>query len=275
MTFVSTTLVVGWRFADFPPGFEPRGLWELVLHPASLRAGLAFSLPLLAILLCHEMGHYLACRTHRLDATLPYFLPVPFGIGTFGAFIRIRTPLSNKRELFDVGASGPLAGFLVAIPVLALGIALSRISPEIPKGSYIEFGEPLLFKLLAFLIHGPLPDGASLNLHPTGYAGWWGLLVTALNLLPFGQLDGGHVTYSVLGQWQRRLAWPLLLVLVGLGFVWIGWWVWAVLALVMGARHPRVLDEPVKLDPKRLWLALACLLIFALCFCPEPIRFVD
>lgn len=275
LTLVSTTLVIGWQFAELPPGFEPRGFWHLVLHPASLRAGLAFSLPLLTILLCHEAGHYLACRAHRLNATLPFFLPVPFGIGTFGAYIRIRTPLATKRELFDVGASGPLAGFVVSLPVLAAGVALSTVTTELPQGSYMEFGEPLAFKLLAWLFHGSLPEQAGLQLHPVGYAGWWGLLVTALNLLPFGQLDGGHITYSVLGSWQRRLAWPLLLVLVALGFVWMGWWVWAVLALVMGVRHPTVMDEPVSLDPRRRWLALVCLLVFILCFCPEPVRFVD
>jgi len=273
-TLVSTTLVGGLAFGELPPGFKPANLAELLFHPVVLAAGLAFSVPLLVILLAHEMGHYLACRYHRLDATLPFFLPVPFGIGTLGAFIRIRTPLLNKRELFDVGASGPLAGFIVALPVLFAGIGLSRPVAELPKTGVMIFGEPLAFKAIAWLVHPNIPPGGDLYLHPLGFAAWFGLLVTALNLLPFGQLDGGHITYALFGAWQRRIAWPLLAVLVVLGFWWPGWWIWAVIALVMRVRHPWIPDEGAPLDPRRRLLGFICILVFLVCFTPEPIKLI-
>jgi membrane-associated protease RseP (regulator of RpoE activity) len=273
-TLVSTTLVGGVAFGDLPAGFRPGTVWDLLFHPAVLRAGLTFSIPLLVILLTHEMGHYIACRYHRLDATLPFFLPVPFGIGTLGAFIRIRSPLLNKRELFDVGASGPLAGFVVALPVLVAGIALSKPVAEVPKGGVMIFGEPLAFKAIAWLVHPNIPAGGDLLLHPLGFAAWFGLLVTALNLLPFGQLDGGHISYALFGAWQRRIAWPLLAVLVVLGFWWPGWWLWAVIALVMRVRHPWMPDEGAMLDPRRRLLGFICIVVFLLCFTPEPIKLI-
>jgi membrane-associated protease RseP (regulator of RpoE activity) len=271
-TLVSTTLVGGLAFAQLPPGFHPHGLLQLVLHPAVLSAGLLFSVPLLVILLTHEMGHYVACRYHRLDATLPFFIPVPFGIGTLGAFIRIRTPFLTKSELFDVGASGPIAGFIMSIPVLFAGIALSRPVPHTPTAGVLIFGEPLAFKAIAFLVHPHIPTGGDLLLHPVGFAAWFGLLVTALNLLPFGQLDGGHITYALFGRWQRRVAWPLLAVLVALGFWWPGWWVWAVIALLLRVRHPWIPDEATPLDPRRRLLAWLCVAMFVVCFTPDPIR---
>jgi membrane-associated protease RseP (regulator of RpoE activity) len=274
LTLVTTTLFGALAFADVPPEARGGSLLGLVTHPAFVGAGLAFSLPLLLILLVHEMGHYLACRHHRLDATLPYFLPVPFGIGTFGAFIRIRGPLRSKRELLDVGAAGPLAGFVVALPVLLVGIALSQPTAVLPSTGVLIFGEPLAFKLLARLIHPELAAGGDLYLHPTGFAAWFGLFATALNLLPFGQLDGGHVTYALFGRLQRVLSWPLLVVLVALGFQWTGWWLWAVIALVMGVRHPWMPDQAVPLDPRRRLIGWACLALFALCFTPEPIKII-
>ena len=271
-TFVSTTLVGGIAFGDVPSTFKPRSLLDLLFHPAVVTAGLEFSLPLLAILLAHEMGHYVACRYHRLDATLPFFIPVPFGIGTLGAFIRIRSPLMTKSELFDVGASGPLAGFVVALPVLFAGISLSTPVAALPPTGAMIFGEPLAFKALAWLVHPNIPPGGDLLLHPVGFAAWFGLLVTALNLLPFGQLDGGHVAYATLGPWQRRVAWPLLAVLVVLGFWWPGWWLWAVIALVMRVRHPWIPDEHGELDRRRRILGWVCLAVFIVCFTPEPIK---
>ena len=274
LTLVTTTVFGALAFADVPPEARGGSLLALITQPAFVRAGLSFSLPLLLILLAHEMGHYLACRHHRLDATLPYFLPVPFGIGTFGAFIRIRGPLRSKRELLDVGAAGPLAGFVVALPVLVAGIALSQPTAVLPETGVLIFGEPLAFKLLARLIHPELAAGGDLYLHPTGFAAWFGLFATALNLLPFGQLDGGHVTYALFGRLQRVLSWPLLVVLVALGFQWTGWWLWAVIALVMGVRHPWMPDQAVPLDPRRRLIGWACLALFALCFTPEPIKII-
>ncbi|MDD5563532.1 MAG: site-2 protease family protein [Thermoanaerobaculaceae bacterium] len=271
-TLASTTLVGGIAFGDLPAGFKPATFWDLIFHPAVITAGFEFSVPLLVILLAHEMGHYVACRYHRLDATLPFFIPVPFGIGTLGALIRIRSPLLTKRELFDVGASGPLAGFAVALPVLVAGIALSTPVAALPSGGAMIFGEPLAFKALAWLVHTDVPPGGDLLLHPVGFAAWFGLLVTALNLLPFGQLDGGHVTYAMFGRWQRRVAWPLLAVLVVLGFWWPGWWLWAFIALVMRVRHPWIPDEHGVLDRRRRILGWVCLAVFIVCFTPEPIK---
>ena len=275
LTLVSTTLVGGLAFSDLPAGFRPTSLFGLLLHPAVLRAGLSFSIPLLTILLAHEMGHYVACRLHRLNATLPFFIPFPFGIGTLGALIRIRSPLLTKRELFDVGASGPLAGFVVALPVLFAGISLSRPVAHLPETGVIIFGEPLAFKALSWLVHPDIPPGGDLYLHPMGFAAWFGLLVTALNLLPFGQLDGGHIVYALFGRWQRRIAWPLLAVLVVLGVRWHGWWIWAVIALAMRVRHPWIPDEAGKLDPRRRLLGWLCIVVFVLCFTPEPIKFLN
>lgn len=280
-----TTTVVGALTAsatpielELPPADavarQPWLLGAALLSPSLLAAGLPFSLTLLGILLAHEMGHFAACRAHRLDASLPYFIPVPFGIGTFGAFIRIRSRLSDKRELLDVGASGPLAGFVVALPLLAVGIALSRPTAALPPGGYLEFGEPLVLKALVAWLHPGLPADGDILLHPVAFAAWFGIFATALNLLPFGQLDGGHVTYALFGHRQRRAAWPLLLLLVAMGFAWTGWWVWAVVALAMGVRHPWMPDEAAPLDPGRRRVAWACLVVFALCFTPEPIRLV-
>jgi membrane-associated protease RseP (regulator of RpoE activity) len=274
LTFVTTTLVVGRSHVEIPELTSLAALRRALAMPKMWTSGIAFSIPLLSILLAHEMGHYIACRKHRLDASLPYFLPIPLGIGTLGAFIRIRTPLANKRELFDVGAAGPLAGMVVAFPVLVLGIAWSKPVADLPHSGVLLFGEPLLWQALTRLLHPGLPPGADIELHATGFAAWFGLFATALNLLPFGQLDGGHVTYAMFGRRQRRWAWPLLFVLIALGFVWTGWWLWAVIALAMGVRHPRLPDEDAPLDPRRRRLAWLCIVIFLLCFTPEPITIV-
>lgn len=284
LTFLSTTLLGALQFGTAVERY-PDALWFGVLpSPSFLLAfftdaglasdGLFFSLPLLAILLTHEAGHYMACRRQRLDATLPFFIPVPFGIGTLGAFIRIKSPLISKRELLDVGASGPLAGFLVTLPLLVAGIAMSTPVPDLPPGGYVLFGEPTLFWLLARLIHPQLLAGGDIFVHPMGMAAWFGLLVTALNLLPFGQLDGGHIAYAAMGRLHRRLAWPALLLLAALGVMWTGWWLWVVIALAMGVRHPRIPDEAVPLDPRRRLIAWACLAVFVLSFTPAPVTVV-
>lgn len=279
LTLVTTTAFAVLRSAP-PEWFENHAggfgntLFQLFTDLSLLFQGLSFSLPLLAILLAHEMAHFWACRKYRLDASLPYFLPAPFGIGTLGAFIRIRSPLFTKRELLAVGASGPLAGFFVTLPFLYLGIAKSQVVAELPQGGYLIFGEPLLFNLLAKWVHPQLAQGGDLLLHPTAFAAWFGLLVTALNLLPFGQLDGGHIAYAALGRLHRLLAWPLLFGLVFLGLKWTGWWVWAIVALVMGVRHPWIPGEEEALGPQERLLALVAFAVFLLCFTPEPIKFV-
>lgn len=194
LTIGSTTFAGTIHYLSFLSDFAspPTGLST----SAMIAGGLWYSVTILAILGCHEFGHYLACRYYDVDASLPFFLPVPFPLtGTLGAFIRIREPILSKRVLFDIGIAGPIAGFLVALPALVLGVALShvvRVPTDVPL---YELGEPLLFKLVSGLLWGSPPDGYSLNLHPVAFAAWFGLLATALNLFPIGQLDGGHISY--------------------------------------------------------------------------------
>ncbi len=249
-------------------------LVESIGDPRYLAEGLKFSLPLLTILMSHEMGHYIACRRHRLLATPPFFLPFPIGIGTLGAVIRIKEPIRFRRQLLDVGAAGPIAGFLVLLPFLAAGLALADVSTVEPGAPYYVFGEPPAFHLLERVMLGNDVADASLRLHPMGWAAWCGLLVTLLNLLPFAQLDGGHITYALLGKLQRRAAWPLLGVLVVLGFFWPGWWLWTFIVLLLRVEHPPAWDEEQPLDLRRKLVAWIALLIFALCFMLEPIRYV-
>lgn len=256
----------------------PNTLLSVWRDPELLRIGLAFSLPALFILLCHEMGHYIACRLYGVPSTLPYFLPVPLNFGTFGAFIRIRAPIRSKRELFDVGVAGPIAGFVALIPFLLYGIAnsdpvpLPRVAAEEASAVVIAPGHSLAMVLATRLLHGPLAEGTYLNLHPTALAAWFGLLATALNLLPLGQLDGGHILYAATGRLQRRLALPLWLALGLIGFYWTGWLLWCVIVLLFGLYHPPVRDERVPLDRTRLLLAGLALLIFVLSFMPVPVE---
>lgn len=245
---------------------------------ASLVAwGFAFALPVLFILLAHELGHYLLCRRYGLPATPPYFLPAPVGLGTFGAFIRIRAPIRDKRELFDVGVGGPLLGFAALFPFLAFGVAQSqpvaiRLVEDSPTAMLLYLpGKSLLVELLSRLFHGALPPGTVLNPHPFALAGWVGLFATMLNLLPLGQLDGGHLLYAAFGRLQRRLAAPLWLALAALAWLWWGWLLWCAIVLAMGLRHPPVGREDEPLDPRRRAVAWGVLLLFVLCFMPVPI----
>ncbi len=275
LTLLSTTFFGALFAGNLPEEFANLPLATLATRPRFLLEGLSFSLPLLTILLSHEMGHYVACRIHGLAATPPFFIPVPFGIGTMGAVIRIKEPLRDKRQLLDVGAAGPIAGFVALLPFLIWGVATSQVTP-LPQGpQYLYFGEPLLFKLVARIFHPGMGAGEDLLLNPMGFAAWFGLLITALNMLPFAQLDGGHIAYALFGRWHRRFVWPLWSLLFLLGFRWIGWWIWAVIALVMGVRHPRLWDEDRPLDPRRRAIAWLAFLIFLLCFMPQPIALVS
>ena len=202
------------------------------------------------------MGHYLVSRRHHLDVTLPYFIPappIPFIIGTFGAFIRIRSPIRDKRALLDVGCSGPLIGVLVSIPVILIGLKLSTVTVIGGGGETIILGEPLLFKFLSWLALGPMTPEENVILHPVAFAGWIGLLVTALNLIPVGQLDGGHVAYALFPEYQRYISLGSIGLLVICGVVfWSGWLLWAVLLVFLGWRHPppyRVLGAPGPAPP--------------------------
>lgn len=253
-----------------------RAVWG---DPALLRIGLIFSLTALVILLAHELGHYIACRRYGLPCTLPYFLPVPIGFGTFGAFIRIYAPIRGKRELFDVGVAGPIAGFVALLPFLFYGVAHSHpVSlPDLPKMEGMVLfapGRSLAIELVARIFHGPLGPETYLDLHPMALGAWLGLFATALNLLPLGQLDGGHILYSALGRWQRWVAFPLWIALAGFGFLWPGWWLWCLIVFLIGLFHPPVRDERTPLDGKRRAVAALALLIFALSFMPAPLEVV-
>jgi membrane-associated protease RseP (regulator of RpoE activity) len=277
LTIATTTLAGIGHYVAFRANFltPPGTLSARLIWP-----GLYYSVTILAILGCHELGHYFACRYYDVDASLPFFLPVPTPLtGTLGAFIRIREPIPAKRMLFDIGIAGPLAGFAVAVPALLLGVSLSHVAKLPPDFTGFELGEPLLFKLVSWLTWGSIPEGYSLNLHPIGFAAWFGLLATALNLFPVGQLDGGHICYAVFGRRSTYVTVVMVMVAIGLSFVSASWIVWTALMVVMllvfGPRHPRVFDEEVPLDRTRRWLALAAFVILGLCFTPAPISPFD
>ena len=239
--------------------------------------GLWYSLTILLILGCHEMGHYVACLRYGVVATRPYFLPVPLPLtGTFGAFIRIKSRIPTKTALFDIGIAGPLAGFIVAVPALVIGLMLSRIDRlPVDQSGLVELGEPLLFKLATRLVWGPVPSGHSVNMHPMAFAAWFGLLATALNLFPIAQLDGGHISYAVLGRRSTIVTIVMIGVAIILCFSSTSWIVWTLLLLVMigflGPHHPPTLDDDQPLDRSRVVLAAVAMIILALCFTPVPI----
>jgi membrane-associated protease RseP (regulator of RpoE activity) len=278
LTFASTTVMGRFHYEGFLYDFVPRQLLFVTERQLWL-GGLWYSVPLLAILTAHEMGHYLACRLYRVNATLPFFLPLPPPIGlsgTLGAFIRIRSAISTKPVLFDMAAAGPIAGFVVAVPTMVLGLQMSRVAKLPADFVGLELGEPLLFQAMSYLFFGTIPDGASVNLHPMAMAAWFGLLVTALNLMPVGQLDGGHISYAVFGRTSSYITLAALACIGALAFVAYSWIVWALLLIVLlrvfGHHHPPTWDEHMPLDRARLVVAAITLLIFAACFTPTPIQ---
>jgi membrane-associated protease RseP (regulator of RpoE activity) len=247
-------------------------LWA-VRQPSRLLLGIPFSLTLMGILLAHEMGHFLLCLRYRVQATLPFFLPAPTLIGTFGAFIRIRSPIPSRRALFDIGIAGPIAGFVVAVTALAVGLMLSVKAPLSAALSELQFGHPLLFELVWRIL--PLPELPSLALltdiyyHPVAVAAWVGMFATALNLVPGGQFDGGHIVYALTPRSHRTITLLTALLLLGIGRYWSGWYVWSVVLLITGVRHPRIPSDE-GLDPKRWLLAIFGLLMLLLTFIPAP-----
>jgi membrane-associated protease RseP (regulator of RpoE activity) len=246
------------------------GYVRLAHGDVSALSGLSFSIPLLLILLAHESGHYIACRRWRVDASLPYFLPSPTLFGTLGAFIRIRSPIYTRRSLFDIGVSGPLAGFLVLIPFLLAGIRMSRVVPGVGTRASVVFGTPLLLQILEW-VRFPGVARSDILLHPMAIAAWAGLLATAINLLPIGQLDGGHILYAAFGpRLHRVLSTVFVAVLVLLGFAYWPWWIGAVLMFLFGRRHPLVYDE-TPLDVYRLAVSMLALLLFLLCISIVPV----
>ena len=283
-----TTLVVGARmqynFAHSQPVFSLDDSavplfpvsWTFS-HPARLLLGLPFAGTLMLILLAHEMGHYLYCERYRVWATLPFFIPAPTLIGTFGAFIRIRSPIRSRTALFDIGIAGPIAGFVVAVAVLLVSLGLSKPIPAGTPATVPELGFPLIFQLVHRLLaaqsagHGVarLPLDRVL-LHPTTIAAWVGMFATSLNLLPGGQLDGGHIVFSIAPRAHKFVSRLTILILLPMAYyLWTGWFVWAILLQLSSLRHPQVAEWP-RVSGGRAWLALFALLMLALTLTPAP-----
>lgn len=299
LTFLSVLFAGVLYIYDGPLPEDLGGMLTTLLM--NLPMGFPFATSLLAILLAHEFGHYLVGRYHKALVSLPYFIPFPLSpFGTMGAFIQMKKPPKNKRVLLDIGIAGPLAGLVVAIPVLLYGLSLSTIQPIIiPEGAgfqlegnsilyllakYVTFGQwlpapsdygglsPVLYWVRYFFTSQPLPiGGVDVFIHPIAWAGWAGLLVTALNLIPTGQLDGGHVIYVLLGERARKL-WPFILGgMALLGLAWSGWWLWAFLLLFLGRVYAEPLDQITGLDQKRKMVAILGIIIFFLVFTPVPL----
>ena len=255
-----STLVAGTLQQGINPIENPWLLWK----------GIPFSFTLLMILGAHEFGHYFMSKKHHIDVTLPYFIPAPSFIGTFGAFIKMKSPIMDRRILLDIGAAGPLAGMCVAVPVLLVGLSLSEVRYEAVESGF-SLGSSLFFLFLNWLVHGSMPDDVNLILHPIAFSGWIGLLVTCLNLLPVGQLDGGHVAYAVIGPKQHVVSKAVLAILVVLGVTgWSGWFLWAGILLIMGTNHPPVIYDWIPLDRKRKVIGWTTLSLFVMTFTPVP-----
>lgn len=277
MTLFTTTTVgarMAHNFDNNLPAFTDddfSAMARLFDRPSELSRGLPFSLTLMTILMAHEMGHYVACHYYRINATLPFFLPAPTLIGTLGAFIRIRSPIYTRKALFDVGIAGPLAGFVVLLPALAIGMAYSRIIPGIAGRGDLVFGAPVLQRLMETALF-PGISASDISLHPIARAAWVGMLATALNLLPIGQLDGGHILYSFAGRYHKSLSLMFVVALVPIGlFYSYSWLVWAAVLFILGMRHPSIQD-PAELGSGRGKLGVLALLIFVLSFTLAPVR---
>ncbi len=282
LTVVSTTFVGALHYVSFVGDFAANGPALApadLLTAAFLLPGLWYSGTILTILGCHELGHYFACRYYDVDASLPFFLPAPplvFLTGTLGAVIRIREPIPSKRKLFDIGIAGPIAGFVVAGPALFIGLSLSDVVLLPPDFEGLSLGEPLLFQFAAAVTWGTPPEGYSINMHPMAFAAWFGLLATALNLLPIGQLDGGHIAYAVLGRRSSQLTLAMIGAALALNLYSLSWLVPTVLLVValylFGRHHPPTFDEDQPLDRTRLALAVVALIMLVICFTPAPIE---
>lgn len=273
VTLLFTTAVGTLHYHSFISEFGRRAV---PITWGSLIDGLWYSLTLLAILGAHEMGHYYFCRRYDVDATLPYFIPAPIPLtGTLGAVIKIREAFPSRTILFDIGVGGPIAGFIVLVPALFIGMSMSSVVP-VPTGAGVFYmGEPVLFQWVAALFFGTVPANQTINIHPMVFAAWFGMLATALNLLPFGQLDGGHITYATLGRWSAPISMATVATAIVMTYNSSSWMFMTLMMLVMlvllGPRHPRVIREDEPLAPGRRLVAVLALIIFMLCFTPVPI----
>jgi hypothetical protein len=271
---VGITWSQNYIYAETISGAGPDALSVGALgNPRVFLLSVLYAAVLMAILMGHELGHYLTCRHYGINATLPFFIPAPTLIGTLGAFIRIKSPITRKNQLFDIGAAGPLSGFILALPALVYGLSLSKVLPALPREETIVFGEPLLLKMIGALLFPHVPEGYDVFLHPLAFAGWVGVLVTSFNLFPVGQLDGGHLAYALFGSRAKSFSKVVLAVFFVLGvFFWVGWIVWALAILLLGLKHPRIYDESEKLSKNRRILGAVIVGIFILSFIPDPVR---
>jgi membrane-associated protease RseP (regulator of RpoE activity) len=261
-TIVTTTLL-GAMYENADP----------LADPLSILRGFPFSFAIMAILGAHELGHYFMARRRGVAVTLPYFIPMPLSpVGTMGAFIQLRSPVHNKRALLDVGLAGPVCGLLVAIPLLIYGLAQSPVKPIVTGPGYFNEGNSILYLALKYLVHGRILPGGGQDvfLGSVAFAGWVGILVTSLNLLPAGQLDGGHIIYALLGDRARPVAIATLLALIAIGLLWSGWFIWGALIFFFGLGHPAPLDDVTGLDPKRKLIGVLAVVMFILVFTPVP-----
>ncbi len=241
------------------------------LNSGSISAGITFSFSIMAILTCHELGHYFVSRQAGMITSLPYFIPVPFHfIGTFGAVIRMKSIVPSRSTLLKVGMAGPIAGFLVALPITIIGISLSTVKVVPEAGGFLKLGNSLLFYILTKIMHPHIAPNADLYLHPMAFAGWLGFLVTSMNLIPVGQLDGGHIAFSIFLK-KRKYIYPLIFgALIGLGFLWPGWLIWALLAFIFARRDTTIQDSITPLTKPEKLSALLPLIILFLTFIPQP-----
>ena len=246
---------------------------DIFSEPWRLVEGLPFALTLMLILLSHELSHYFTSKKHHTKATLPYFIPAPSLIGTFGAFIKMKSPIVTRKALIDIGASGPIAGFVLSVIAAVVGLSYSSVVPTSETRGGLSLGDSILFSLLSRLVLGTLPASYDVLLHPVAFSGWIGLFVTSLNLIPIGQLDGGHIAYAFLKERHRILSIALVVVLLLLGlFFWEMWALWGALMIVLGLKHPPVIYWEVPLDGKRKFLGALAFIIFIVTFMPSPFK---
>jgi membrane-associated protease RseP (regulator of RpoE activity) len=246
---------------------------DILQEPGKIYKGIPFAVTLMVILLSHELSHYFTSKRHGVKATLPYFIPAPTIIGTFGAFIKMKSPIMTRQSLIDIGASGPIAGFVISVIATIVGLGMSEVVTVGRTAGSLNLGDSILFSLLSRAILGATSHGQDVVLNPIAFAGWIGLFVTSINLIPVGQLDGGHIAYALLGERQIQLSVVLLVVMAALGFfLWEGWAVWAILLVILGFRHPPVLYWEVPLDNKRKFIGWFALVIFIITFIPVPFQ---
>ncbi len=257
---IGTTLIAGALYCGVDPLKDVR----------NLRLGIPFSFTLLSILLFHELAHYFTAKSHKASSTLPYFIPAPTFLGTLGAVIKMKSPFPHKSALFDVGIAGPLASFILSIVATVFGLLTSAVVDTIPEGS-VQLGDSIMFLIIVRLVKGSVAEGHDIVLNSVAFAGWIGFFVTAMNLLPAGQLDGGHIAYSLFGKWHSLVARIVVLVLLGFGFLWEGWLIWSAFIIIfIGLKHPPPLDDITPISKKRKLLGVLACFILIVSFVPVP-----